>query len=235
MKKSTWIIIAILLISFAGLTTWSIVDRNSSKPDFSSIDQNSILPASSYNGEIADHVKGNPAAPVIIYEYADYQCPACATMNLRLAKLLKSYGERLGIVYRHFLSLDHQNALAASSAAEAAGLQGYWQPYADLLFSNRSSWSHATPSERDQIFSTYFQKVSNNQGDLAKFRQDLTSKRVKQKIDFDIGLGNKLSIKLTPTLILDGQIIDYTGVKSEEAFLSLLREKIDAKLKSQKP
>ena len=123
-KKGTnsgWIVaIVAILVIFVGIVGWRLADKKANSVDYSKYDINSYIEASDDNGQIADHIKGDKNAPVLIFEYADYQCSACAGMNSRVNKLLEEYGGKLAIVYRNFLLNYHQNATAAASAAEAA-------------------------------------------------------------------------------------------------------------------
>lgn len=183
------------------------------------------------NGGIADHVKGNiETAKVVIIEYADYQCPGCSTTNPRLNKLVEEYNGELAIIYRNFLLSYHQNGTAAASAAEAAAIQGYWKEYADKLFTNQSSWEYASGSERTELFEGYFTDVTNGEGDLEKFRSDISSNEVKKKIDFDMGLGKKIDVPGTPALYLKGERIDFSDAGTEEKFLNLMRSIVNREL-----
>lgn len=189
-----------------------------------------VIPENDDNGGIADHVKGSADAPVLIFEYADYQCSGCASANPRVNKLVEEYAGKLGIVYRSFLLSYHQNGTAAAAAAEAAGLQGYWKEYADMLYANQSVWANASGDTRTDLFVDLFNTVSEGKGDATKFVNDMNSSAVKKKIAFDMGLGQSLNIPGTPSFYLDGERIDFSNVSGEEEFLDLFREKIDTKL-----
>lgn len=230
--------IAILaIIAGAGLLTamitLALVHKKANEVDYDKYDANVVIEGTEDNGNIPDHIKGSTDAPVKIFEYADYQCPGCATTNPRLNKLIEEYDGKLAVVYRNFLLSYHQNGTAAASAAEAAGLQGYWKPYADKLFANQSSWEYADASDRTDIFVDYFEKVSDGKGDVAKFKADMGSAEVKKKIDFDMGLGRKVDVPGTPALYIDGEWIDFSNHGTEEKFYELLRQKIDAKLNAE--
>ena len=233
-KKGTnsgWIVaIVAILVIFVGIVGWRLADKKANSVDYSKYDINSYIEASDDNGQIADHIKGDKNAPVLIFEYADYQCSACAGMNSRVNKLLEEYGDKLAIVYRNFLLNYHQNATAAASAAEAAGLQGYWKEYADMLFANQSTWSEASGDSRTSMFVDLFNNVTNGQGDVQKFVSDMNSSNVKAKLDFDAGLSKGLEIPGTPSFYLDGELIQLTNISTEDDFMNLFRGKIDAKL-----
>lgn len=230
-KKNIGAIIAVcaVIALFAGVVIWRVTDKakmaNAYNPD-------SYIGANDDNGNIADHYKGaDPeTAKVVIFEYADFQCSACATANPRVNKLVEEYDGVLSVVYRNYLLSYHQNGTAAASAAEAAGLQGYWKEYADKLFTNQSVWSSASGSERTQIFTSFFSAVTNGEGDLTKFESDMTGSAVKAKLSFDASLGNRISIEGTPSFFLNGEKINFSGASGEEGFLNVFREKIDAVL-----
>lgn len=230
-KGNVGAIVAIIAIIafFVGIVIWRVQTKPSISANY---DVNSIIGANDDNGGIADHVKGNAEkAKVIIFEYADYQCSACAVHNPRVNKLLEEYGDDLAIVYRNYLLSYHQNGTAAASAAEAAGLQGYWKEYADKLFTNQSVWSDASGDERTDIFVGLFNSVTGGLGDEAKFRSDMRSEAVKKKISFDSDISSGLDITGTPSFFLNGEKIDFTSAKGEDGFMNVFREKIDEQLK----
>ncbi len=64
--------------------------------------------------------------------YADFECPFCAALELRLREL------PLRVAFRHFpVRSSHPRAWPAARAAEAAGLQGrFWEMH-DALFADQ--------------------------------------------------------------------------------------------------
>jgi protein-disulfide isomerase len=91
----------------------------------------------------ADHILGNPAAPVVIVEYSDFDCPFCKGFNDTLHKIVDDYGAtgQVAWVFRNFpLTQLHPNAESAAEAAECVadlgGNDAYWK-YTELLFANQ--------------------------------------------------------------------------------------------------
>ncbi|OAA28566.1 protein-disulfide isomerase [Frankia sp. EI5c] len=82
--------------------------------------------------------RGTPDAPVVIVEYADFECPYCARAAGILRELVDSSDGQVRHVFRHFPVFDlHPHALTAALAAEAAGAHGrFWEMH-DLLFANQ--------------------------------------------------------------------------------------------------
>ncbi|MBQ9020196.1 thioredoxin domain-containing protein [Candidatus Saccharibacteria bacterium] len=232
MKKVTAAIIGIIVIAFGALLVISLKNKSDNAVDYTKYDANAIIEGDQYNGNISDHVKGNKDAPVLLFEYADYQCPGCASINPRINKVLEEFGDKVGLVYRNYLLSYHQNGTAAATAAEAAAMQGYWKPYADMLFSNQSTWETASVEERGEMFVDLFAKVTEGKGDLDRFRQDMEKPEIKKKLSFDQGLGDKIGISGTPSIYLNGEKIDFSSAKTEEEFLALMRKKVNAALES---
>ena len=82
----------------------------------------------------SDHALGPQAAPAILVEYGDYECPNCRQLHPMIREMM-SRTEGLRFVYRHFpLSKIHPFAARAAEAAEAAGAQGRFREMHDLLF-----------------------------------------------------------------------------------------------------
>lgn len=167
-----------------------------------------------------DHISGSQAAPAVLIEYSDFQCPACGTYFPIVKSLKETYGDRLAVVYRNYpLTQLHQYAQLAAQAAEAANLQGkYWEMH-DLLFDRQKSWS--TASNVKQTFIDYAKELKLNEN---TFTNDLESSAVKDRVTRDVTSGNAVGITGTPTFYLNGEKI--SNPNGEAAFKQL----IDAKL-----
>lgn len=91
----------------------------------------------------ADHILGNPTAPVMIVEYADFDCTYCKTFNDTLRQVIATEGTdgKVALVFREFpLTEIHPNALsharAAECVAQVAGNDTFWK-FADALFAHQ--------------------------------------------------------------------------------------------------
>lgn len=207
-------VICIAIVTLIGIGAYLVIDGNNNATDFKDYDFYSVIAPDKNNGNIGDHVKGDENAPALIFEYADYQCPGCASINTKVNKAVEEAGGKLAVVYRSFLLPYHKNGTAAASAAEAAGLQGYWKPYADKLFAEQAEWQDTSSSERTALFDKYFTEVSDGKGDLDRFNQDLASETVSKKISFDMGIGKRVNVESTPAFFVDGQNINWSEAGS---------------------
>ena len=235
MKKFTGfskigIIVGVAVVAFFAVATFFVIDGVNKATNFDDYDFYSIIEPDVHNGNIGDHVKGSKDAPVVIYEYADFQCGYCALMNSRVNAAVEKAGGKLAVVYRNYLLSYHQNGTAAASAAEAAGLQGYWKEYADKLFAEQDEWAYATGSERTALFTKYFEEVTDGQGDTDKFTKDMGSDAVSKKISFDMGIGKRMDIAGTPSFFVDGQLIDFSNKDGSEITVNGKRITWDSQL-----
>ncbi|MBQ6147451.1 thioredoxin domain-containing protein [Candidatus Saccharibacteria bacterium] len=240
MKRSTLIIIISLVVAFIGIGIF-VSMRNSEEKEkqnaaIEEYDLYSIIEGDENNGGIGDHIKGTVEGvepEVYIYEYADYQCPGCATTNPWINEVLESFNGKAAIVYRSFLLSYHQNGRAAASAAEAAGLQDYWKEYANLLFANQSEWEYLSGAGRKEKFVEYFKTVSGGAGDETQFVKDMSSSEVSAKVSFDCALGKRIAVSATPAFYMDGEEIKWVDDESaatKSGFISYFKKLIEKKL-----
>lgn len=174
--------------------------------------------------EIADHVFGTTSAKVVMIEYGDFQCPACGSFYPGMHSLKEKYKDQLTFVFRNFpLTAIHPNGLAASTAAEAAGLQGKWWQYHDKLYENQTAWSNVDASKRTDIFVSYAKELGLN---TSTFKKDLESQKVADKIAKDQALGKKIGASSTPTLVINGKTLDQPEWKTPQALESTIRTAI---------
>ena len=235
MKKKNYGVIAIfavIIIAFSVLLGIHLMGKHQAQVNLDDYDLNSYIGPNEFNGEIGDNVKGDKdKAKVFIIEYADFQCPGCASLNNYVNKIPTKFDSKVAVIYRNCVMSYHQNGTAAASAAQAAGLQGYWKEMGDLLFSNQANWQYADVDERTDLFASYFNTASGGKGDIEKFKSDMGLKSIQKKINFDQDIAAKMDVPGTPALYLNGERIDYSSAKTEDDFFKVLREKIDPLLK----
>jgi len=61
-----------------------------------------------------NHTQGDPQAPVKIVEFADFQCPACATAYPIVKNVLSQNQNKVYFVFRHYPLSSHKNAKVAA-------------------------------------------------------------------------------------------------------------------------
>lgn len=202
MSSKGWIIfVGIIVLVFAGAIYLSKQNRISVE----GINIEKVISASADNGNIADHTFGNKDAKVVLVEYGDYQCPGCAAAAPIIKDATEKYGDKVLLIFRNKLIPGHANSRAAASFAEAAGLQGkYWEMH-DKLYANQTAWNTLSSADR----TTYFLGLTKDLGlDQAKINSDVASDAIAKKIDFDEALANKRGVTGTPSIYLNGTIVD---------------------------
>jgi protein-disulfide isomerase len=221
-STKAWIIFAIVTVGFLGGLLFL---NQQDKIDVSKVDDSKIVSASAANGNIADHVYGSRDQKVVLIEYGDFQCPACASAFPVLKEVKEKFKADLTFIFRNNpLTAIHPNARIGSAAAEAAGLQDkFWEMH-DLLFQNQNAWSQASIDKRAQLFEEYAKTVGVK--DLNKFKQDLGSKEVTAKIDFDLALGKKIPVQGTPTITLNGEKVENETWASVDKLTKAVEEAI---------
>ena len=168
------------------------------------------------------HIMGSPTAAVTVEEFADFQCPACASTHPTMKEIQSIYGNRIKFIFRQFpLAIPaHDKAYEAAIAAEAAGMQGKFWAFQDQLFTNQQAWSQA-PNYKE-LWAGYAEKAGV---DVAKFQSDASGTAAKQRVDQDLSRGRGMSVGSTPSIYINGRL-----VPSPQLSTASLRQLIDAEL-----
>ncbi|MDX6696241.1 MAG: hypothetical protein QOF02_3844 [Blastocatellia bacterium] len=151
--------------------------------------------------------KGNPAAPITIIEFTDYQCQSCAAAQPVIEKLASEYGDKVRLVVRNFPLPQHRNALKAAEAAEAAFEQNKFWEYASILMQNQSAL------EIDKL-----KEYATRAGlDRSKFDAALDSGKFAAQVQRDADDGMRFGINATPAIFVNGRQAvsnDYETLKA---------------------
>lgn len=167
---------------------------------------------------LAAHEKGNTESEIRLVEYSDFQCPACKAAAPAVAELVENFGDQFVLEYRHFpLRSIHPNAQIAAQASEAAAVQGkFWEMH-DKLFEMQAEWSQSFNPER--FFRTYAEELGMN---VDRFRFDLESDEVKDRVNANADEAAALSLPGTPAFVFNGEQVDVNTFIAENLDTSAL-------------
>ncbi len=188
--KNPWIIIGLLMVGLVGGAVW--YSSEATKQANAGV---TILP----------HIKGGEGAVVTLVEYSDFQCPACGQFQPYIAEILAEHGDKIAFEYKHFpLSQIHRLAEPAAKAAEAAGQQGKFFEFHDLLFANQQTWS--VSSNPSQYFIQYASELGLN---IEDFTRTQRSSIIANHIRAQFAEARELGFTGTPSFLLNGKKMSF--------------------------
>jgi len=157
------------------------------------------------------HVRGRVDAPVTIEEFGDFQCPPCGTLSGPIKQLEEDHKQNLRVIFHHFPLITHNHAREAACAAEAAGLQSkFWEMH-DILYREQREWSKA--AEARPLFNAYANLIGL---DMERFKQDIDSEKVKERVSADQARGTSLGVENTPTIFLNNRAVEPANLNPEK-------------------
>lgn len=159
-----------------------------------------------------DHSFGAEDAPVVIIEYADFQCPFCRQANQTLDQLLNDYSGKVRQVYRHFPLSFHEHAQKAAEASECAADQGEFWLYHSLIYANQELL--------DGGIAQLKQWASDLNLNRSQFDTCLDSGAKFADVQADINQGKKDGVTGTPGFIINGEL--YHGALPYDVFAEII-------------
>jgi protein-disulfide isomerase len=165
--------------------------------------------------DVADApVKGNTAARLTLVEFVDYECPHCKRVQPVMRQALEEFKNEVKLVFKHYPLGTHTNARLAAEAAVAAHKQGKFWPFNDGV------WTHAeslTPAKLEQI-------AKESGLDVEKWRKDMESIEVRQRVARDRSDGEALGLTSTPTIYLNGR--EFTDTRDIDSLRDWINEEL---------
>lgn len=159
--------------------------------------------------------RGAEDAPIRIVEFADFECPHCKRASEMLKKVVEKHEGEVVHYFKHFPLPAHDKAKLAARAAVAAQKQEKFWPMHDLLFANQRSLS------KEKIFRLARQIGVN----FSKFKEDLMSQEVADRVKSDQQEGRNANVSGTPALFISGR--QHVGGLKEEAVAEAIRAELD--------
>ena len=159
--------------------------------------------------------KGNPNAAVLVEEFADLQCPACAAAHTKIvAPLLEKYANDIRYEHKHFpLRALHRFAMDAAEMSECAADQGKFWEFVDIAFTRQNEMSMDALVEWTEELGL----------DSTQAERCWKSHSKRDTVLADYKEGRDREVGGTPTFFVNGERVD-TGFDT-------ISEAIDAALK----
>jgi protein-disulfide isomerase len=146
-------------------------------------------------------VLGRSNAPLLIEEFSDLQCPACAQISPQVERIVKDNPHLARMKYYHFPLAQHENAFQAAEASECAADQGHFWDYVGLLFKNQKSLNQDNLIKLGESFPM----------DQEKFSVCVKSGEKKAMVKADLFEGRTRGVRATPTFYINGQQVQFGG------------------------
>lgn len=216
--------ILILLVIFLSAV---LIFRSTGTTGGSQEAEHAVEPAGS---EELEHIRGldddpmavgDPDAPVVISEWADYRCPYCAVFaNETLPTLLEDYVDS-GQVRIEFNDVYFfgDESFDAAVAARAAAAQGHYLPYMQVLYSAAPEKGGHPPMPRDVLI-----EFAREAGvpDLSQFENDLDSPEIQEAVQRSHDQAVNLGISSVPFFAVGDQGV--SGAQPLEVFVELIEQ-----------
>lgn len=158
-------------------------------------------------------VSGPADAPVLLVEFADYECPYCQQIQPQLERLRNDYEGRLAFVYKDMPLPNHANAQKAAEAAHCAGAQGkYWQLH-DIL------------AQSKQLELPHLKRLARSIGlDGESFDGCLDSGEKAPVVNASLEEAKSLGLEGTPSFFINGRFL--SGALTYEELQAVVEEEL---------
>ncbi len=158
-----------------------------------------------YSFDLSDTAHmGDPKAPVVIVEFADFECPFCNMARGIVKEVQRVHGEKVVVYFKQFPLASHPQAFNASLAVLAAQKQGKFWPMYDLVFDNQRALS-------DDKIKSLAQTLGLN---MEQFMKDWRDPEMAKRVEREKKEGMDANVDATPTFFINGY--KYLGEKTPE-------------------
>ncbi len=171
--------------------------------------------------------RGGAHARVVIEHFADFQCPFCSRVSPAIDQIVRTYGDRVRVVWRDYPLPFHTNAMPAAEAAREVlaqrGNDAFWR-FHDLLFAN----------QRDLERADLERYAMQLQVDMARFRSALDQHTHAAGIRADIAAADASHAEMgTPATFINGHFV--SGAQPFDEFQRVIDAALQGHPTAQQP
>ncbi len=168
--------------------------------------------------------KGPEDAPITIVEYSEFQCPYCRRAAATVGnQVLKNYGDKIKLVFKHFPLGFHKWAEPAAIASECAFRQNneaFWY-FFDKFFENQRIINEGNIREKS------LQLAEEANLDKEEFSNCYDNKETLTQVKQDIEEGKSIGLTGVPAFFINGKKL--SGAQPYEKFKEVIDEELKGK------
>jgi protein-disulfide isomerase len=158
--------------------------------------------------------RGPQDAPVVIVEFADYECPYCQKVHPELKKLQEEFTDKVAVAFKDFPLPMHRYSGKAAEAAHCAAQQDKFWDFNDILFDNNQRLEPTQLKEYARRL-----KLDASRFDLCLDKGEQTA-----AVQKDFAQAQRLGLTGTPSFFINGHFL------SGAVKYSTLREIVEQQL-----
>lgn len=148
---------------------------------------------------IADSTKlyGPSQAPIVIVEYADFQCPACKMAHSTLKQVKEKYGDQVQFHFKHMPLDFHRMAMPAAK---------YYEAVKQVAPAKAEKFYNLVFEKQDQMINEEFLKKSVKEAglSLAQIAKYVDSEKVQKTVSADMEEFQRFGFTGTPVIVVNG-------------------------------
>ena len=198
-RRPFYAVLGLIAVAAAGFIIFQMSQARSS--GVITIDPNMTLP------EASGYVLGNANAPVQVIEFADFECPACASFATLTEPDMRKRLIETGQVSFRFMDYPlaiHQNTWDAHFAAACANEQGkFWEMH-DQIFQTQDQWNGTVTNRPKAVLSRLAREVVPDYG---QWEECYDSQKYKLNIAANVREGDRRNVPSTPTFVIGDKLI----------------------------
>lgn len=161
----------------------------------------------------------NSKTQVIIF--SDFECPACINFEKFIGKkVLSDYAlnNKIWLTYKNFPLSFHKNAFEDAVAVMCGHTQWKYKEFSESMYTleDEKKWANISSQERQNIA----QKIWLN---MDEYNKCISEWNYINKINEDMALWEKMQLAGTPSIYINGTLMQY---QSEQDFFSILDQLI---------
>jgi protein-disulfide isomerase len=154
--------------------------------------------------------RGAAQAKMTIVEFSNFQCPFCVKSWRKMKELLERHPQEIRYVFKHFplerggIKFELSEMAAAT---QEVGPEAFWAVH-DFFFSEEGQ---AFVNKDKELLKKKIEEILKGKGyDEKVFLAALQTGKGKKRVEEDILTGNKIGVRGTPTIVINGDFIGST-------------------------
>lgn len=202
-KKIVVISLLILVLGFI-FATYTFKNNANNKTENIRANDSGAPYIRAHSPKFGENKKG-----VVVVEFLDPECEACAAFHPIVKKMFKENYEDISLYVRYLPN--HKNSRFVVKLLESARLQNKYNEALDVIYSTQNKWA-AHNNTKPQLLWEFLSQVEGL--DIEKLKVDSKKESFDKMMDIDIQDARTLGVRGTPSIFVNGKRLDVLSYRT---------------------